>query len=152
MNRDAEPPDRDRDCGGGSGEAGGSHRGLEDRHEETRTRCKTINGMRGTTPATSSPSEASPNGVSVNDCPSDISAEEARNNLSKKVNDLRDPRNLPALGGALNYAQAAGQNAKANKPSTYELVLELLSFDNSRNLQLFVDKVLFTHHRLLAQL
>ena len=108
--------------------------------------------MRGTTPATSSPSEASPNGVSVNDCPSDISAEEARNNLSKKVKDLRDPRNLPALGGALNYAQAAGQNAKANKPSTYELVLELLSFDNSRNLQLFVDKVLFTHHRLLAQL
>ena len=88
-------------------------------------------------------------GVSVNDCPSDISAEEARNNLSKKVKDLRDPRNLPALGGALNYAQAAGQYAKANKPSTYELVLELLSFDNSRNLQLFVDKVLFTIDSLL---
>ena len=33
VNRDAEPPDRDRDCGGGSGEAGGSHRGLEDRHD-----------------------------------------------------------------------------------------------------------------------
>ena len=102
--------------------------------------------MRGTTPATSSPSEASPNGVSVNDCPSDISAEEARNNLSKKVKDLRDPRNLPALGGALNYAQAAGQNSKANKPSTYELVLKLFC---SRNLQLFVDKVLFTIDSLL---
>ena len=77
--------------------------------------------MRGATPATSSPSEASPSGVSVNDSPTDISAEEARNNLSKKVNDLRDPRNLPALVGALNYAQAAGQNTTADKPATYEL-------------------------------
>ena len=101
VNRDAEPPDRDRDRGGGGGEAGGGgggeageHRRLDDRQGETGTRSKTTNGMRGATPATSSPSEASPSGVS-NNSPTDISAEEARNNLSKKVNDLRNPRNLP---------------------------------------------------------
>ena len=62
VNRDAEPPDRDRDCCGGGGEDGGEQRGLEDREEETGPRSKTTNRMRGATPARSSPSEASPNG------------------------------------------------------------------------------------------
>ena len=66
-----------------------------DRQRELGARRKTTNGMRGATPATSSPSEASPSGVS-NNSPTDISAaEEARNNLRKKVNDLRNPRNVP---------------------------------------------------------
>ena len=66
-----------------------------DRQRELGARRKTTSGMRGATPATSSPSEASPSGVSVNDSTTDISAQEARNNLSKKVNDLRNPRNVP---------------------------------------------------------
>ena len=51
VNRDAEPPDRDRDRGGGGGEDGGEQRGLEDREEETGLRSKTTNRMREATPA-----------------------------------------------------------------------------------------------------
>jgi len=155
VNVDKEPPD----CGGGGGLGdggglggpGGSQGGPGGEHRETGARSKTTNGMRGATPATSSPSEDSPNGVSV-DSQTSITEKEAADNLSKKVSDLRDPRNLPALGNGLNFARAVSKNGASNeKPKSFELTLELVSFDKSRNYSMNHDelaKLLFEKVRI----
>ena len=143
-----KPPDR-----GGGGAGGGA--GTEVLHqggaqsEATGTRPKTNDGMRGAAPATSSPSEETPSGVS-----NDSNQDSAR--LSQKVIDFRDPRNLPALGQAINYARVAAgprrsEAAGTDMPETYRLTLELVSYDNSRNYTMNHDelaKLLFERIRL----
>ena len=75
--------------------------------------------------------------------------------MSEKVKDLRDPRNLPALGSAMNYARAVAnqsQQAGSNEvKDTYTLTLELVSFNNSRNYTMNHDelaKLLFERIRI----
>ena len=139
---DREPPDRGP--GGGGEDAQGAAGGLrvgEVGPEATGARPKTNIRMRGATPETSSPSEAtSANRVSVNDSTSeDVNSTANKTSISSKVKDLRDSRNIPALGAAINYAQVAagvrnrnvGNDGSSTK--TYRLSLELVSFDNSRN-------------------
>ena len=158
LEREGRPPDPGGPGGGGEeeGAVGGAVGGVpgDSGNASTSGNASGNGGMEtGTRPKKKN--DETPVGVSTDNGGDSSDDNVGSVTMSEKVKDLRDPRNLPALGSAMNYARAVAnqsQQARSNEvKDTYTLTLELVSFNNSRNYTMNHDelaKLLFERIRI----
>ena len=159
LEREGRPPDPGDPGGGGGGEEGavdGAVGGAPgDSGNASTSGNVSGNGSKETGTRPKKKNDGAPVGVST-DSGSDSSDDNMGSvTMSEKAKDLRDPRNLPALGSAMNYARAVAKQSQQvgsnEAKDTYHLTLELVSFNNSRNYTMNHDelaKLLFERIRI----